>query len=100
MDNCHTLNVNCFAVSHVPFIARQPQNKGMGPIVKPIQYVKGVFCIDQLCSVQPVTNVHIVAQKLLVGARLIQFWKRWAALRASPKVTGILKEGYTIPSQN
>ena len=31
--NCQTLNVNCIAVSHVPFVTRQPQKKDIRPIV-------------------------------------------------------------------
>ena len=34
MDNCQTLNVNCVAVDHVPFVAGQPQKKGLSLIVK------------------------------------------------------------------
>ena len=61
MDNYHTFNVNCFAVNHVPFMARQLQKKGLSLTVKQIKYVKGVSCVDQLPSVHPITNVHTVA---------------------------------------
>ena len=64
VDNCQTLNVNCFAVNHVPFVARQPQKKGIRPIVKQIEYVKGVSCIDQLHSVHSVSNVSPVSRLL------------------------------------
>ena len=50
-DNCQTLNLNCFAVNHVPFVARQSQKKGRSPIVKQLKYVKDVSCVDQLSSV-------------------------------------------------
>ena len=40
-----------------------------------------------------------VALDLPVGARLHQFWKRWAALGASPKVVTVLGEGYNLPFQ-
>ena len=42
----------------IPSIARQPQKKSLSLIVKQIKYVKDVSSVDQLCSVQPVTNVH------------------------------------------
>ena len=87
MDNCQTLNVNCFAVNHVPFVVTQPQKKGLCPIVvkqvKQLKDMKGGSCADQLSSVQPVTNVYTVAQNLLVRARLNQFWETWAAFGAS-----------------
>ena len=41
-------------------------------------------------------NVPNVAPDLSVGARLHQFWEKWAALGASPKVT-VLREDYTLP---
>ena len=34
VDNGQTLCVNCFAVNHVPFVAGQPQKKGLSSIVK------------------------------------------------------------------
>ena len=68
--NCQTLNVNCLAVNHVPFVARQPQMKVIRPFVKAIKSLEGVSCVHQLSSVKPVTNVHIVAQNLPAGARL------------------------------
>ena len=44
-----------------------------------------------------VTNVPPVVPNLPVGARLHQFWKKWAALGVSPKVLTVLREGYTLP---
>ena len=69
MDNFPTLNVNCFAVNHVPFVVGQPQKKCKRPIVK-IKYVNSVPFVDQLRAVQLATNV----QNLPVGARLNQLW--------------------------
>ena len=100
VDHCQTLNVNCFDVNDVPFVACQLQKKGSSPIVKQLKYMKGVSCVDQLSSVQPVTNAHNVDQNLPVGARLNQFWKTLATLGASSKVIRILKEGSTVPFQN
>ena len=34
VNNCKTLDINCFAVNHVPFVAGQSQKKGIRPIVK------------------------------------------------------------------
>ena len=56
-----------------------------------------ISSVDQLHSVQLVTNVHTVAQDLPVGARLNQFWTTWAALGASSKVIRILM---TLPLWN
>ena len=58
-----------------------------------------VSCVDQMSSVKNVTNVPTVVQDLPVGARLNQFWKKWAALGISPKVLTVLREGYTLPFQ-
>ena len=58
MNNCQTSNVNCFAVNHVPFVGGQPHKKNISPHCK-TKYGENVSCADQLCSVQPVTNVHI-----------------------------------------
>ena len=65
--------------------------------VKSIKFVKGVSCVDQLSFVQNVKNVPVVAPDLPVGARLQQFWEKWAALGPSPKVLIIVREGYTLP---
>ena len=62
--------------------------------------MKGVSCVYQLSSVKYVTIFHTVAQNLAVGPRLNQFWKTLVALGASSKVIRILKEGYTLLSQN
>ena len=59
--------------------------------------MKGVSCVNQLSSVQNVTNVPPVVPNLPVGARLHQFWKKWAALGVSPKVLTVLREGYILP---
>ena len=88
--NCHTLIVNFIAPNHVPFVDMQPQKRGIRPIITAIKHVKGVSCEEQLSSVQPVTNVHTVAQNVSVGARLNQFLKTWATLGASHKVIRIL----------
>ena len=62
-----------------------------------IKSVKGVSYVGHLSSVQNVTNVPPVVPNLTVGARLHQFWEKWAALGVSPKVLTVLREGYTLP---
>ena len=62
-----------------------------------IKYVKDVSCVGHLSSVNLVTNAPAVALDLPVGARLHQFWERWAALGASLEVVTALREGYTLP---
>ena len=53
-----------------------------------------VSCVDHLSSV---TNVPTVVSDLHVEAKLHQFWGKWAALGASPKVVTVLREGYSLP---
>ena len=63
--------------------------------------MKDVSCVDCLSFVKKnVTYVPTVAPDLPVGARLHQFWEKWEALEASPKVVTVLKEGYTLPFQS
>ena len=40
--------------------------------------------------------VPVVAIDRPVGAGLHEFWEIWAALGTSPKVTTVLREGYTL----
>ena len=94
------LPVNSCVVTHVPFVGGLLQKKGINPDIvhRPeIKYVNDVPCVDHLSSVKNVTNVPIVAEDLPIGARLHQFWEKWAALGASPKVVRVLKEDYTLP---
>ena len=86
-------------VSHVPFAGGSPQRKGVIPEhQRLIKSVKGVFfCINQLSSVQNVTNVPLVVPNPPVGSRLHSFWEKWAALGVNPKVISVLREGYVLP---
>ena len=85
-------------VTHVPFAGGLSQKKEAIPEHQmPIQSVKGVSCVNQLCSVQSVTNVPLVAPNPPVGSRLHEFWEKWAALGVFPKVISVLREGYTLP---
>ena len=56
-----TVNVSCHDVNHVPFVNGQLQKNGVRLTLKAIKSVKGVSCIDQVSSVQPVTDVCTVA---------------------------------------
>ena len=90
--------VNSRVGTHVPFAGGLLKKKGVNPDQhQSIKYVKGVSCVDHLSSVTFVTNVPIVAPDLPVGARLYQFWEKWAALGISPKVVIVLKEGCIHP---
>ena len=94
LQSCQTLTVNCVVTNHVHFVAGLPQKNSISPFIvkqKKLKYVKGVSCVDQEYSIQNVTNVHIVAQNLPVGARLNQVWKTWATLGPSPKDKRVLK---------
>ena len=62
-----------------------------------LKSVKSVSCVIPLSCVNPVINAPNVVTNLPVGARLQNFWKKWLALGAGPKVVQILKEGYTLP---
>ena len=77
--------VNCHAVTRVPFAGGLPQKKGLNPDHHTtINTVKSVSYVDQLSSVNHVTNVPTVVSDLTVGARLHYFWEKWAALGVSP----------------
>ena len=71
-------------VANVHFVTGLPQKKGVNPFYcqnyAEIKYVKDVSRVGHLISVNCVTNVPTVALDLPVGARLHQFWKRWATL--------------------
>ena len=85
-------------VTYVSFAGGSPQKKGVIPEHQlPIKSVKGVSCVNQLSSVQNVTNVPLVVPNPPVGSRLHEFWQKWAALGVSPKVISVLREGYTLP---
>ena len=74
-DSSQTLNVNSPVVNHV-LIARgllQKRGKSQYCSTKVIKYVKDVSCVDQLCFVQNVRNVQIIAPELPVRAKLHQF---------------------------
>ena len=96
-----TLTVNSNVANHVHFVSGLPQKMGVIPncchLYPEIKHVQGVSCVNQLSSVQNVTNVPPVVPNLPVGARLHQFWEKWAALGVSPKVLAVLREGYTLP---
>ena len=90
--------VYCHVASHVLFAGGLPQKKGVNPDhQRAIKSVKGVSCVNHLSSVQNVTNVPPVVPNVPVGARLHQFWEKWAALGVSPKVLAVLREGYILP---
>ena len=88
-DNLRTLTVNSCVVNHAHFVSGLPQKKGVIPnychLCREIKHVKGISCVGQSSYVQNVTNVPAVVPNLTVGARLHQFWKKWAALGVSPK---------------
>ena len=55
--------------SRVPFAGGSPQKKGVIPEhQRSIKFVKGVSCVNQLSSVQNVTNVPLVAPNPPVGS--------------------------------
>ena len=95
-----TLNLNvdpCVADAHI--VTGLPQRKGVNPhacqMYTKIKYVKDVFCVGHLSSVNLVTNVQHAVKDPPVGARLQQCWETWETLGSSPKVVTTLREGYT-----
>ena len=84
-------NVYSPVVSVVPFATEMSNGLHV------LKSVKSVSCVNHLSSVQPAINAPDVVNGHHVGARLQQYWKKWAALGASPKVVLILKEGYNLP---
>ena len=95
-----TLNVDS-CVASVPIVTGLPQRKGVNPnacqLYTKIKYVKNVFCVGHLSSVNLVTNAQHAVIDPPVGARLQQCWEKWETLGSSPKVVNILREGYTLP---
>ena len=96
-------SVNCHNVAlHVPSVKniRQPQKKGISPILNSqntIKYVKNASFVNHCVFAPSVSNVLSVANVQSVGGRLQNFWKIWALKGANPKVVSILKEGYVLP---
>ena len=95
-----TLNVDS-CVASVPIVTRLPQRKGINPnacqLYTKIKYVRNVFCVGHLSSVNLVTNAQHAVIDPPVGARLQQCWEKWETLGSSPKVVNTLREGYTLP---
>ena len=79
-------NVNYGVVKCVPFAEGLLQKKGLNlNHHSAINTVKDVSCVDQLSSINLVTNVPNVALDLPVGARLIQFWEKMGSPRRQPQ---------------
>ena len=95
-----TLNVDSH-VANAHIFTGLPQRKGVNPnacqLYTEIKYVKDVFCVGHLPSVNLVTNAQHAVLDPPVGARLNQCWEKWENLGSSPKVVNILREGYTLP---
>ena len=95
-----TLNVDS-CVASVPIVTGLPQRKGVNPnacqLYTKIKYVKNVFCVGHLSSVNLVTNAQHAVVDPPVGARLQQCWEKWETLGSSPKVVNTLREDYTLP---
>ena len=99
-----TLNFNVDShVANAHIVTGLPLRKGVNPnacqLYTEIKYVKDVFCVGHLPSVNLVTNAQHAVLDPPVGARLQQCWEKWETLGSSPKVIKILREGYTLPFQ-
>ena len=57
-----------------------------------IKYVNDASLVDHLSSVKNITNAQTVVPDLPVGAKLHQFWRKWAALGISPKILAVIGE--------
>ena len=95
-----TLNVDSH-VANAHIVTGLPQRKGINPnacqLYTKIKYVKDVFCVGHLSSVNLATNGQHAVLDPPGGARLNQCWEKWETLGSSPKVVNILREGYTLP---
>ena len=94
--NCHNVAHHVLSVKNI----RQPQKKGISPILNSqntIKYVKSASFVNHCVFAPSVSNVLSVANVQSVGGRLQNFWKIWALKGANPKVVSILKEGYVLP---
>ena len=100
-----TLNLAVnFCVANAHIVTGWPQRKGVNSnacqMYTEITYVKDVFCVGHLSSVNLVTNAQHAVIDPPVGARLQQCWQRWETLGSGPKVVTTLREGYTpVPVQ-
>ena len=97
-----TLNFNVDShVANAHIVTGLPQRKGVNPnacqLYTEIKYMKDVFCVGHLPSVNLVTNAQHAVLDPPVGARLNQCWEKWETLGSSPKVVNILREGYMLP---
>ena len=96
-------SVNCSVASPVHFATnnvRQPQKKGLSPLLKNKSEIKFVNCVSFVgpcVSAPTVPNARSVVHAPLVGGCLQPFWQTWARLGANPRVVSILKEGYVLP---
>ena len=94
--NCHNVAHHVLSVKNI----RQPQKKGISPILNSqntIKYVKSASFVNHCVFAPSVSNVLSVANVQSVGGRLQNFWKIWAVKGANPKVVSILKEGCVLP---
>ena len=94
--NCHNVVHHVLSVKNI----RQPQKKGISPILNSqntIKYVKSASFVNHCVFAPSVSNVLSVANVQSVGGRLQNFWKIWALKGANPKVVSILKKGYVLP---
>ena len=99
-----TSKVTLYVDSHVAnahIVTGLPQRKGVNPnacqLYTKIKYVKDVFCVGHLRSVNLVTHAQHAVLDPPVGVRLNQCWEKWETLGSSPKVVNILREGYMLP---
>ena len=94
--NCHNVAHHVLSVKNI----RQPQKKGISPILNSqntIKYVKSASFVNHCVFAPSVSNVLSVANVQSVRGRLQNFWKIWALKGANPKVVSVLKEGYVLP---
>ena len=86
----NVVDVKCFGL---------PQKKGLSPVIQKnkIKDVESVFCVSQCAFILHAESVPSAVQTLAVRGRLQNVWRKWSSLGANPRVTSILKEGYTLP---
>ena len=77
-----TLNFNVDShVANAHIVTGLPQRKGVNPnacqLYTEIKYVKDIFCVGHLPSVNLVTNAQHAVLDPPLGARLQQCWEKW-----------------------
>ena len=97
---CQPLNINSLVADHVSFVVGHPQKKCLRPdckINKVIKICERCFLCRSIEFCPECPRYPSCCSRSICCCQIAPVWGNMAALGASPKVIGIIKEGYTIP---